>query len=293
MNKITESEEDLISNYFSSNLPILLSSPHSGRVYPDEFLKLTDLKVDALRVNEDMFVDELFNCSSDLNLEMLKTETPRIVIDLNRNRYDIDKSMLEINDQEYTELNSSKYSKSGFGLISKMTSNGEYIYSKPLKISEINERVNKYYTTWHNKLDCLTNYMKNSFTNSVLLDCHSMPSSTLTNSLHQNLDIILGDNSGKSSDQETTNFFAKKLEEQGFKVKVNYIFSGGYITCKYGDPNSGLNAIQIEVNKAIYMNEKKFTMNENFIDVKTKLVSAINELLHFIKNNNNLSKAAE
>ena len=115
----------------------------------------------------------------------------------------------------------------------------------------------------------------------------------MTNSLHQNLDIILGDNSGKSSDQETTNFFAKKLEEQGFKVKVNYIFSGGYITCKYGDPNSGLNAIQIEVNKAIYMNEKKFTMNENFIDVKTKLVSAINELLHFIKNNNNLSKAAE
>ena len=62
MNKITESEEDLISNYFSSNLPILLSSPHSGRVYPDEFLKLTDLKVKALRVNEDMFVDELFNC---------------------------------------------------------------------------------------------------------------------------------------------------------------------------------------------------------------------------------------
>ena len=122
MNKIIKSEEELINNYFFSNFSILLSSPHSGKIYPDEFLKLTDLKVNALRVNEDMFVDELFNCSGDLNLEMLKTETPRIVIDLNRNRYDIDKSMLEENDQEYTELNSSKYSKSGFGLISKMTS---------------------------------------------------------------------------------------------------------------------------------------------------------------------------
>ena len=284
--------KDFNKIFFPRDLPIVFSSPHSGNNYSKELLDMSPLILRELRRNEDMFVGDLFNFSDSLGVGLLKAEFPRVFLDLNRCRKDIDIRMLKDNYLPF-KPNNSKYSKFGFGLIPKISSNGKKIYNKKLMWSVLDERIKKNYDPWHKTLLSLCSHLIKSNISSVLLDCHSMPSDAVKE-LKKNIpDIIIGDNFGKSCNLEIVNYFIDALRDEGFAVARNNIFSGGYITSHYGNLSSNLNVLQIEIRRDLYMNEDKLIKNNNYMRLKSSLEKVIERLIQFLVVINSNAKAAE
>ena len=259
--------------------PAVFNSPYSGNHYAADFLRQSRLSALALRKSEDCFIDELFISCLDHGAPLLRTDVPRAYIDLNREPYELDPRMFSDPLPGYVNTKSTRVA-AGLGTIPKVVAEGEDIYREKLAYAEATRRIEGIYLPYHRALAALLNQVAADSHPVLLLDCHSMPSSALTHIPHgAAVDVVLGDRFGTSCDPGITDLVETELIARGFSVLRNKPYAGGFITQNHGQPNKGRHALQIELNRAIYMQETSLEKLRDFEAVKQSLGLAISAVL--------------
>ena len=292
MNKINPLESFVLVRNKDLVKPIFLSSPHSGNFYSEEFLSKTKVPLSELRRNEDMYVDELFEDLTKNGFPLLKALYPRIYIDLNRGALELDKSMFKENDINF-RIDETKYTRSGIGLIPKISLNGEEIYKSKLLWCDIESRIQDFYNPYHLILKESLDELNNKFETALLVDCHSMPFDR-SNDTYKTPEIVIGNNFQDGISMEYGNFLLSSFKKFGFSVKLNDPYSGGFITQYYGSLKKNVKVIQLEIRRDLYMDQDKLIKLSNFKNIQSILSKVINELSNFvITKNEKFYKAAE
>ena len=264
-------------------IPFIFASPHSGRLYPTAFIEASRLTPVTLRRSEDSFVDELFAKAPNYGAPLLKARFPRAYIDPNREPFELDPTMFEDQLPDYVNTNSVKVS-AGLGTVARVVTNGENIYRKKLKFSEIKRRIENYYFPYHQALQRLIENTRIKFGFCILIDCHSMPSigGPMDDDTGNNrVDIVLGNNHDASCAPQLLSYTSASLKRQGLSICRNKPYSGGYTTCHYGKPDKGVHALQIEINRTLYMNEINIEKHGGFSELSDKVTRFIFDLSKF------------
>ncbi|WP_210346028.1 N-formylglutamate amidohydrolase [Aestuariivirga sp. YIM B02566] len=253
--------------------PVIFNSPHSGRVYPAEFLAASRLNPHALRKSEDCYIDELFSFVADLGSPLLHAHFPRAFLDVNREPYELDPRMFREELPGFANSSSMRVA-GGLGTIPRIVSEGDEIYRGPLKLIDALARIETIYRPYHRTLADLINRARDAFGYSLLIDCHSMPSTACSHvTPHQagRVDIVLGDRHGVACADEIVSTLEELIRSQGLRVLRNKPYSGGFITQNYGSPNHHRHALQIEINRALYLDERSLERNRGYAAVKLTL----------------------
>jgi len=237
---------------------VVYSLPHSGRYYPDSFIHQARLQGSALRASEDAFVDEMVPFSADDGISGLACHYARAFCDVNRNALELDARLIR-GDLPKAALGLSARVKAGYGVIARCLSANQDIYRQPLDMAEVNRRLDLIYHPYHRTLQTLLREARAAGGRAVLVDWHSMPSSAVTQAGAARSDIVLGTLHGESCSEALVRTVRRALEGQGLRVGLNKPFAGGYIVEHYGRPGDGVEAIQIEINRALYMDEAALT----------------------------------
>lgn len=243
--------------------PFIFNSPHSGRVYPRAFLEAAKLDAGTLRKSEDTFVDELFTGAVALGAPLMRARFPRAFIDVNREAYELDPAMFDGRLPAFANTRSMRVA-GGLGTIARIVADGTEIYRRPLSVAEGLDRIERYYKPYHRTLRELIETAHDAFGTAVLVDCHSMPSSRMTRESRNRPDFVLGDRYGTSCLSILTDVAQETLQRLGYSVARNKPYAGGYITETYGAPNTGVHALQIEINRALYMDEARYVRAGGF-----------------------------
>jgi N-formylglutamate amidohydrolase len=248
------------------SVPVVFASPHSGIDYPAEFLAAARLDPVSLRRSEDAFVDELFAAAPEAGAPLLSALFPRAFVDPNREPLELDPQMFE--DPLPPEANTdSPRVAAGLGMIARVIASGEEIYGRKLKVAEAIRRLERYYRPYHAMLAELIGETRRRFGVCVLIDCHSMPSvggPMERDAGRGRVDIVLGDCRGISCTPVLTDRIEAAFRQMGYGVARNNPYSGGYVTQFYGRPAEKVHALQIEINRALYMDEISLVRGPGF-----------------------------
>ena len=240
-------------------IPFVYTSPHSGKAYLREFLVLSRLDVQTLRRSEDAFVDELFSAAPGLGAPLLSAVVPRSFLDLNREPLELDPEMFEDALPEHANTTSHRVN-GGLGTIARIVSNGAEIYRGRLRYGEAERRISLVYMPYHQRLRTLIDETRSRFGCAIVIDCHSMPSiggPLDQDSGRQRTDVILGNRFGRSCSPVIVAKAERALREMGYRVFRNNPYAGGFTTQHYGRPAEAVHTLQIELNRALYMDEKR------------------------------------
>ena len=240
--------------------PVVFASPHSGRDYPPEFIAASRLNVVSLRRSEDAFMDEIFAAAPDFGVPLLCARFPRAYVDANREAFELDPAMFADPLPDYVNTRSPRIA-AGLGTIARVVTDGEDIYHEPLRFEDALGRIEALYRPYHKALQGLLQATQERFGGCLLVDCHSMPSGQLAPELgagdgNKPADMVLGDCFGTSSAAVVTDIAKAALEASGFTVALNKPYAGGFTTHHYGRPREGVHVLQVEINRALYMDEK-------------------------------------
>jgi len=257
-------------------VPLVFNSPHSGRVYPSSFLAASKLDPRTLRRSEDSFVEELFGFVTALGAPLLHAHFPRAYLDVNREPYELDPILFRDGLPHYANTQSVRV-VGGLGTIARIVSESDEIYREPLSVEAALERINRLYTPYHETLAALLLEAKREFGLAVLIDCHSMPSSPDRGTARP--DFVLGDRFGTSCGGELTRLAASELRALGYSVALNKPYAGGYITEHYGRPHKAQHVLQIEINRALYMDERSFQKSAGFERLRANLETVVRALV--------------
>jgi N-formylglutamate amidohydrolase len=254
--------------------PFVLNSPHSGANYPESFLNQSILSYEQLRFGEDTDIDKLFQTAVPSGACFIKALFPRSFLDVNREPFELDPNMFEGKMPSLANTRSARVA-GGLGVIPRIIGEKTGIYNKKFKISHALERIELYHKPYHQALQDLLQRVRKKFGVSVLLDCHSMPSSIGPIESSKRKDIILGNRFGTSCSPILVEKFEIEAKKLGYAVSRNLPYAGGYITEHYGCPKTHSHALQIEINRALYMNEKTLELNDNFYRLQADLKTII------------------
>ena len=243
--------------------PVVFCSPHSGRVYPKAFLEASRLDPHTLRKSEDCYVDELFEPVVGLGAPLLAARFPRAYLDVNREPYELDPELFHGRLPAFANTQSARV-VGGLGTIARIVADTEEIYRERLPISAAFQRIERLYRPFHGSLAGLLESTRKRFGMAVLIDCHSMPSASMGQPPGARPHFVLGDRFGASCDAKLTRFIRDILQRAGFEVQVNRPYAGGFITEHYGSPGRSVHALQIEINRALYLDEGTLTKNKDF-----------------------------
>lgn len=240
-------------------LPLVFASPHSGNRYPRSFVASSRLDRLTLRRSEDSFVDEIFQAAPGLGAPLIRALFPRAYVDPNREPFELDPAMFEDELPKYANTRSPRVA-AGLGTIARVVANGANIYHGKLTFRDALERIRNYYWPYHEALRDLVDATKQNFGYCVLIDCHSMPSvggpMDRDAGAHR-VDFVLGDRHGRTCAPHLTDLVETYLRGRGYRVARNTPYAGGFTTGHYGRPETGVQALQIEVNRALYMDERR------------------------------------
>ncbi|MGL4488170.1 MAG: N-formylglutamate amidohydrolase [Rhizobiaceae bacterium] len=250
--------------------PLVFNSPHSGRHYPAEFMRQTRLDRVLVRKSEDMHVEQLFALALRAGAPLHFANFPRAYVDANREPFELDPRMFSGDLPAQANIGSARVA-GGLGTIPRIVGEGIEIYDHRLPIEEALNRIEHVYKPFHRSLRLLLNRAYKTFGKAVLIDCHSMPSSVRPAGYSMSPDIIVGDRFGMSADIDIIETAVSCLRSQGFSVVRNKPYAGGFITEHYGRPLRGYHALQIEVNRSLYMNEETQTLISGFTSVQDSL----------------------
>ena len=271
-----------------SSAPVVLSSPHSGQIYPPSLLRDTRLHPHQLRRLEDAFVNRLFDMAPSLGAPMLQARFARAFVDVNREAFEFDPDTLDGPLPAYANGQSAK-ARAGLGTIPSRLS-GQPIYRSRLSLSEVERRVRMAYWPYHHALQQLIDEGRSRFGKVMLLDCHSMPSFNANGALSRGgqkggmIDIALGDRFGKSCSPSIMRCAEAVLEEHGLKVARNRPYAGGYITTHYGQPSIGVHALQIEIRRGLYMDESRLRLHNTLDGIRGAMQSLLEALIDVMNN---------
>lgn len=258
--------------------PFIFSSPHSGSHYYPSFLKQSSLSKNAIRSSEDAFVDELFFGAVQLGMPLIAACAPRAFVDMNRSDDELDPALIT----GILKHKPTPYIFAGLGVIPRVVTKARAIYTGKITHQEAQERINTYWRPYHHTLQKLTQEAHERWGESILLDCHSMPFEALTCAFGDKAhypDIVLGDRHGTSASQKVTDKIETAFQSAGFYVARNTPFSGAYITEFYGKPNQRYHAVQIEINRSLYMNETTIETSADFEHIKMLITNVIQKII--------------
>jgi N-formylglutamate amidohydrolase len=246
--------------------PMVFNSPHSGSGLPEDFRQLSDLGEQQLRTSEDSHIDELFLGCLDAGAPMIKSHLSRAYLDLNREPYELDARMFRDRLPAYVNCASPRVA-SGLGTIPRTVGDGILIYKAPLEFSEALRRVECFYRPYHRALGSLLDEAHTATGVALLVDCHSMPSSAVNHlraGAARSVDVVLGDRYGNACDTEIAALVETHMRQAGLTVSRNKPYSGGFFTENHGRPRQNRHALQIEINRSLYMNEKNHEKSAGF-----------------------------
>jgi N-formylglutamate amidohydrolase len=250
--------------------PVVFNSPHSGRVYPRTFLSAARLDLAVLRRSEDSFVDELILGVVGSGIPVMRAHFPRCYVDVNREPYELDPRMFDGRLPSFANTRSMRVA-GGLGTVARVVGDAQEIYDRRLPVDDALRRIETLYKPYHRGLRRLVTRVHRDFGAAILVDCHSMPSTAGAKDERPRADIVIGDRYGTSCVTRVTDTVEMALRGLGYAVSRNKPYAGGFITEHYGNPGSGLHAIQIELNRAIYMDERSRERNERFARVAEDL----------------------
>ncbi|HEX4615084.1 MAG TPA: N-formylglutamate amidohydrolase [Stellaceae bacterium] len=256
-------------------LPLVFASPHSGAEYPADFVAASRLDPLALRQSEDSFVDELFAAAPELGAPLLSARFPRAYLDVNREAYELDPTMFSDALPSYVNAGSARV-RIGLGTIARIVASGDNIYAGKLRFADAERRIECLYHPYHEVLRRLVQEAESMFGGYLLVDCHSMPSSSACG--RDGPDIVLGDCYGAACAPCILKAACRFLTDRGFKVAINAPYAGGFTTGFYGRPSAHRHALQIEINRALYMDERSFCRKPNFARLVKDLADLIQQL---------------
>ncbi len=259
--------------------PFLFAVPHSGRHYPTSFKHQCQLDDRSMRLSEDAFVDELFEGVADHGATHLIATHARAYVDLNRAANELEPSMFTGEIGTY-EVDLNNRVKAGLGVIPRVIGEGMPIYGVKIPIREAFKRLETVYKPYHEKVSQVLLARHQAFGSSVLIDCHSMPSGPeLGRRRRSQPEIVLGDCWGTSCSRELTGLVERLFLDAGFRVKRNIPYAGGYATRHYGKPARQCHALQIEINRAIYMDEVRVEKLPHFAEIQGKILSVSRQIM--------------
>jgi N-formylglutamate amidohydrolase len=243
--------------------PLLFNSPHSGCVYPRDFLAASRLDLATLRRSEDSFVDELIGGVVARGYPLVRAHFPRCYVDVNREPYELDPRMFEGRLPSFANTRSMRVA-GGLGTLARVVGDAQEIYDQRIAVSEALRRIDDLYKPYHRLLRRLFMRLHRDFGAAMLIDCHSMPSATGSRDERPRSDFVLGDRYGTSCMPIVVETIEAALRGFGYGVSRNKPYAGGFITEHYGNPAAGLHAIQLEVNRALYMDERRYEQAPTF-----------------------------
>ncbi|MEM6579051.1 MAG: N-formylglutamate amidohydrolase [Pseudomonadota bacterium] len=256
---------------------VVFASPHSGRNYPWTFMRRSDLDELAVRSSEDAFVDDLFADAPRHGAPLIKAGAPRAYVDLNRAADELDPALIE----GVRKNGHNPRVASGLGVIPRVVSNGRVIYKGKIPLAEAKRRLDSFWHPYHSELKAQLDQAFAMFGQSILIDCHSMPHEAMDSIARSGMrrpEIVLGDRFGAAAGDIIVDRIEQAFASAGLVVTRNTPFAGAYIAQHYGRPASGRHAVQIEIDRSLYMNERLIKPNGNFAAFKNLLDSIIPQL---------------
>jgi N-formylglutamate amidohydrolase len=244
--------------------PLVFASPHSGRRYPDDMLAATALDPQALRRSEDALVDDLIAPAPALGAALISAHFARAYIDLNREAFELDAGMFADELPEFAKARTARVA-AGLGAIARVVSEGQEIYTRKLTFAEARCRIEGAHRPYHAALERLIAEAHKAHGFAILIDWHSMPAAAArAGGRDRPSDIVLGDRFGAACAGVLTLRVERELEAMGYRVARNTPYAGGYTTEHYGRPSRRTHALQIEINRALYLDEAKLTPTAGF-----------------------------
>ncbi|PPD43032.1 MAG: N-formylglutamate amidohydrolase [Methylocystis sp.] len=270
---------DLVEPY-ELRSPLVFSSPHSGRVYPERFLAAAKIDAATLRRSEDAYVEELFASATAVGAPLLHAHFPRAFLDLNREPYEFDPKLFEGTLPHFANTRSLRVA-AGLGTIPRVVADAREIYARRLTVEEALRRVDALYKPYHATLRALMERAAARFGVAVLVDCHSMPSTSARDLApshrgeKRRIDFVIGDRYGASAAPLVVDGVEERLRLLGYNVQRNRPYAGGFITEHFGRPAAGWHALQIEISRALYMDEATLEKNARFATLAADLAGVV------------------
>ena len=253
---------------------VIFGSPHSGRAYPDWFLEGTKLPPETLRSSEDAFVDRLIACAPSFGAVTIRAQVPRAIVDLNRAPDEIDP--LVVRGVPRHPLN--QRTLAGLGVIPRVVSQGRAILERPIDRAEAERRIDAYWRPYHQALASLIAEARSRFGQAILIDMHSMPHDALNHLHGARPDMVLGNRHGLSAAARVSDAIVTAVEAEGWRIRRNSPFAGAYICSAYGRPGQNVHVVQLEIDRALYMDEKAIVPHDGFDDVAVRMARVIRKL---------------
>jgi N-formylglutamate amidohydrolase len=250
---------------------IVFASPHSGQIYPQAFRDASPLSAAQLRRNEDMFVDRLVGSAVPFGAPLLCARFPRAYVDVNRAPDELPQAWSD------TPLKETARAQAGIGVVPTHIGERSPIYRRLPSRADAHARITHLYHPYHAALRGLLDAAHTRFGQALLLDCHSMPGFAPMGSRRP--DIVLGDCFGRSCYPETLSMIRQILHSEGFSVAVNYPYAGGFVTDHYGQPETGIEAIQIEINRDLYLNPVTLAPKRGYDSVVERMERIISQII--------------
>ena len=261
--------------------PVVFNSPHSGRAYPQSFLKASRLNQHEIRQSEDAYVDLLLKDAENLGAPILKANFPRAYLDVNREAYELDPKMFNGSLPKHINSRSIRVA-GGLGTIARIVSERKEIYRHRIPAEEGLSRIETIYKPYHKALRNLLKQSQDQFGTAILLDCHSMPSVSANKKQDPKADFVIGDRFGSSCSAHLSSCAVGILQSMGYNVAINRPYAGGYITEFYGRPERGIHALQVEINRALYMDEKTLKPHAGFKNLQADLHNFLASIISII-----------
>ncbi len=270
---------------------VIFASPHSGRLYPADFMARAVLNAAEIRSSEDAFVDELFAGAPDHGAPLLSAGTPRAYVDLNRAPEELDPALIE----GVRRTAHNPRIASGLGVIPRVVANGRAICSGKISLAEAHRRISHSWRPYHDMLQTLVDESHAQFGEAILIDCHSMPHEALDSVMQTRAgrpDVVLGDRFGAAASARVVDRIEAVLTDAGLRVVRNMPFAGAYVAQHYGRPSRRQHAVQIEIDRALYMNEATIERSADF-DAFRALIGGVTAQIAAIGQPGGLRVAAE
>lgn len=258
--------------------PVIVASPHSGRYYPWNFMRRSVLDDRAVRTSEDAFIDRIVEAAPQLGAPLLVAEYPRAYIDLNRASDELDPAVVE--GVRYPTQN--PRISSGLGVIPRVVANGRAIYRGKITRAEADERIEAVWKPYHTCLGGLMRTAQARFGKAILIDFHSMPHEALESVVRPGArrpEVVLGDRFGAAAGTEVIETLEAAFTAAGLTVSRNAPFAGAYVTQHYGRPQQGRHAVQVEIDRSLYMNERMIRPNADFEAVQSLITSVLSQVI--------------
>lgn len=275
----------------------VFASPHSGCDYPWTFLRASVLDEQEIRSSEDAFVDQLFAAVSAHGAPLVAAEVPRAFLDLNRSADELDPALI----RGVASATHNPRVSSGLGVIPRVVAGGRAIYRGKIELDEARARIADYWRPYHRALQREIDEARACFGRAILIDCHSMPHEAIDaagqrrgpRSASKPPEVVLGDRFGAACAPEVMDRVESAFATAGFRVARNAPFAGAYVTQSYGRPSRGQHAIQVEIDRSLYMDEATIRPGPRFEEIRTRLTGVIAEIAEIGRGETSLPLAAE